>query len=173
MMVFLFAGVLFPLGCKKGDQQPSSPAARPATAAKVLPPIQRQPSTAKTGENPATSLEFNNRKDPFKPFIVPQAQVAKPVASGRTVNTKDLLPIQSYELSKFKVAGIIVGLKENRALVIDPAGKGYVVKQGMLIGSDDGHISRITATSIEVVERYNDNGRMRTRTSKLFLPQKK
>ena len=90
-----------------------------------------------------------------------------------TKSTKDLLPIQSYELSKFKVAGIIVGLKENTALVIDPAGKGYVVKQGMLIGSDDGKITRITATTIEVVESYNDNGRIRKKTSKLILPQKK
>jgi type IV pilus assembly protein PilP len=112
-------------------------------------------------------------KDPFKPFVSPQAQIAKPSASVATTSTNELLPIQSYELSKFKVVGIIVGLKENRALVIDPAGKGYVVKQGMLIGSNNGHISRITGTSIEVVESYNDNGHVRKRTSKLYLPQKK
>jgi type IV pilus assembly protein PilP len=173
IMVFLFAGLLFPGGCKKKEQLPAPPPAKPAPAVKVMPPIQKQQSTAKIGENPASSLEFNNRKDPFKSFVAPQAQVAKPVASVGRTSTKDLLPIQSYELSKFKVAGIIVGLKENRALVIDPTGKGYIVKQGMLIGSNDGHVSRITATAVEVVESYNDNGRIRKKTSKISLPQKK
>jgi type IV pilus assembly protein PilP len=59
------------------------------------------------------------------------------------------------------------------ALVIDPSGKGYVVKHGMLIGSNDGRVTRVTATTIEVIESYNDNGRIRKRTSKLILPQKK
>ena len=54
------------------------------------------------------------------------------------------------------------------------SGKGYVLKQGMLIGDNDGRISRITATTVEVVENYrDDNGRIRKRTVKLTLPQKK
>lgn len=175
IMVLLIAGLLLPVGCKKEEQPPSQPPAKPAPAVKVLPPLQKQPSSAKIGVNLASSLAFDKRKDPFKPFVTFQAQIAKPVASaGAHRSSKELLPIQSYELSKFKVAGIIVGLKENRALVIDPAGKGYVVKQGMLIGSSDGHVTRITATTIEVVESYkDDNGRFRKKTSKLSLPQKK
>jgi type IV pilus assembly protein PilP len=174
MMFYLIAGLLLPGGCKKEEQPPSPPQAKLAPAVKVLPPVQKQPSSAKIGENLKPSMEFSSRKDPFKPFVAPQAQVAKPGASAGRTGSKELLPIQSYELSKFKVAGIIVGLKENSALVIDPAGKGYVVKKGTLIGSDDGHISRITATTIEVVESYkDDNGRIRKRTSKLILPQKK
>jgi type IV pilus assembly protein PilP len=170
IMVVLIGGLLLPEGCKRDGQPPSPSPAKTVPAVNVLPPVQKQPSSAKPGETLAPSLGFNNRKDPFKPFIAPQAQVAKP---GGKISNKELLPIQSYELSKFKVAGIIVGLKENRALVIDPAGKGYVLKQGMLIGSNDGRISRITSTTIEVVETYNDNGRIRKRTSKLSLPQKK
>lgn len=171
MMFFLIAGLLFSGGCKK-EEQPQTPSpAKPAPAVKVLPPVQIQTSSAKISENLTVSLEFTNRKDPFKSFVAPQPQVAKPVASAGRI--KDLLPIQSYELTKFKVAGIIVGLKENTALVIDPAGKGYVVKQGMLIGSNDGRITRITATTIEVVESNNDNGRIRKKTSILILPQKK
>lgn len=170
----LIAGLLLPGGCKKDAPAPPSPQpAKPMPAAKVVPPVQKQPSSAKIGGNLAPSLEFESRKDPFKAYVPPQAQAAKSAASAGAKSTRDLLPIQGYELSKFKVAGIIVGLKENTALVIDPAGKGYVIKQGMLIGSDDGRVTRITATSIEVVESYNDNGRIRKRTSKLILPQKK
>jgi type IV pilus assembly protein PilP len=173
IMVYLVVGLLVLGGCKKEGETPTPPTAKPMPAVKVTTPVQKPLSSAKIGENLAPSLDFNNRKDPFKSSVAPKAQVAKPAASTGKNSTKDLLPIQSYELSKFKVAGIIVGLKENTALVIDPAGKGYVVKQGMLIGSDDGKITRITATTIEVVESYNDNGRIRKKTSKLILPQKK
>ena len=172
IVVLLSAGLLLPGGCKKEGQAPSPPPARPSVAVKVPLPLQNQLSSAKIDGKIVPSIDFNSRKDPFKPFVAPQAQVAKSAAPLSTTS-KDLLPIQSYEVNKFKVVGIIVGLKENRALVVDPAGKGYVVKQGMLIGSNDGHISRITATSIEVAESYKDNGRILKRTIKLSLPQKK
>ncbi len=171
--LFLLALFFLAVGCKKEEQPPPAPPARPSPAAKPRPPVQSQQSSAKVPGNQAVSLEFTNRKDPFKPFL--STQVARtqqqPVAA---LAGKDLLPIQSYDLNKFKVAGIIVGLKENTALVIDPTGKGYVVKQGMLIGNGGGRISRISAAAIEVVEKYRDEkGRMHTRTSQLTLPHKK
>jgi type IV pilus assembly protein PilP len=172
LSVFMIAWLSILVGCKQNEQPPPPPPAVHSTAVKVRPPVQKQQSTAKATENLAPSSDFSNRKDPFKSFVAPQAQAAKPMKSAKAA--ADLLPIQSYDLSKFKVAGIIVGLKENRALVIDPAGKGYVLKQGMLIGDNDGRISRITATTVEVVENYrDDNGRISKRTVKLTLPQKK
>jgi type IV pilus assembly protein PilP len=76
-------------------------------------------------------------------------------------------------VTKFRISGIITGLKENRALIIDPTGKGYVVKEGMLIGDGDGRITRITSTFIEVIEQYReDTGRIKKRTIKLTMPQK-
>ena len=169
--MILIAGLLIPGGCNKQEQPPSPPPAQPAPTAKVSPPVQKPQTSAKVSENPASSLVFTDRKDPFKSFITMQVQDGKKSVSG---GKKDGLPIQSYELSKFKVAGIIVGLNENRALVIDPAGKGYVVKQGMLIGDKNGRISKITATTIEVIENYrDDNGHINNRTVKLTLPQKK
>ncbi len=170
VMIPLIAGILLSAGCKKEEQPPPPPPVRHAPATKAVVPVQPQHSSAKASGNAAASLDFVNRKDPFKPFLAPPAPAAKQAA---VATNRDLLPIQNFELSKFKVAGIIVGLKENTALVTDPAGKGYVVKQGMLIGSNNGRISRITATSIEVVESYNENGRIRKKISKLTLSQKK
>lgn len=171
LLLLLIAVLLIPGGCNKQEQLPSPPPAQPAPKAKVSPPVQKLQTSAKVSENPASSLVFTDRKDPFKSFVALQVQAAKPAASTRK---KDRLPIQSYDLSKFKVAGIIVGLNENRALVIDPVGKGYVVKQGMLIGDNDGRISKITATTLVVIENYrDDNGHISKRTVKLTLPQKK
>jgi len=171
LLVLLIAGLLLQGGCNKEEVSPPPSPARPAPAARVSPPVQKPQSSAKVSENPASLQAFTDRKDPFKAFVALQVQAAKPVASARSA---DLLPIQSYDLSKFKVAGIIVGLNENRALVIDPTGRGYVVKQGMLIGDNDGRINKITPTTIEVIENYrDDNGHISKRTVRLTLPQKK
>jgi type IV pilus assembly protein PilP len=157
-------------GCKKGEDSPPPPPSQ-TNAAKVKPPVQKQQSSAQISPTAQQATDFTSKKDPFKPFMPVAAQSAKQAGSSRST---DLLPIQSYELSKFRVAGIIVGLKENSALVIDPSGKGYVVKEGMLIGDSDGRITKITATSIEVLEKYQaENGRIKSRLVKLTLPKKK
>jgi len=101
----------------------------------------------------------------------PTQAVGGKAAKGRV---RDPLPIQSFETEKFKVSGIVTGLKENSALVIDPNGKGYVVKEGMLIGNNDGHVKRITNSTVEIEESFrDDNGRVRKRLVKLTLLRKK
>lgn len=83
------------------------------------------------------------------------------------------LPIQNYEVSQFRVLGLITGLKQDSALVVDPVGKAYVVKPGMEIGKNNGRIVKITATAIEVYEQFRDEeGKLRKRTVKLTLPRK-
>jgi type IV pilus assembly protein PilP len=169
---FLVIALLVSFGCKKKEIQPPPPPP-PKPVAKPVQPVQAQASSAKTAGTVDNLLDFSNKKDPFKPFAV------EPVPQGQTkpagiVRTGDLLPIQSYDVNKFKVSGIITGLKENTALVVDPAGKGYVVREGMLIGINDGRINRITPAAIEVVEHYrDDNGHLRKRSILLTMPKKK
>lgn len=175
LVALLIAAILLFSGCKKKEepQPPPQPPPKPKPAATVV-PVQKRVSSVKAADGGAPQFDFSGKKDPFKPYVVvpvPQEQLRKPGASARRL---DLLPIQSYDVNKFKVAGIIAGLNENTALVIDPTGKGYVVKQGMLIGNSDGRITRITSSMIEVTEKYPDeNGHMKKRTVNLTLPQKK
>lgn len=169
-----------PSGCKK--QQPAAPPPPPAQAKVAASPksaVQKQQSSAVNAVKTESQLDFSTKKDPFKPFITEAPPVAAkqqgPAAPlVKTGKLGDILPIQAYDVTKFKVSGIITGAKENRALIIDPAGKGYVVRQGMRIGNNDGHISRISASAIEVVEQFKDeNGRQKKKTIKLTMPQKK
>ena len=160
---------------------PSVPAPAPVkTTAAVTGPtavktdMQKQMSSARIGQPPtAISLDFTKRRDPFRPYV--QAPAAQPSAAGKVAKpVKDLLPIQSVDTESFKVSGIIAGLRENSALVIDPKGKGYVVREGMLLGSNDGRIKRITASTVEVEENYRDDGgKVRKRVVKLALTRKK
>lgn len=100
----------------------------------------------------------------------PSASKAKTVRA----RTSELLPIQNYDVSKFTVSGIITGLKENKALIIDPTGKGYVVRQGMLIGNNDGRITTISPSSIEISEQFrDDSGHVKKRKIVLPLAKKK
>jgi len=178
-------------GCKK-DPPPPPPQVKPlpaktAQAISVKPvqsavssarisvvksPVQIQLSTAKKPALPtAPSLDFTGKRDPFKPYALMPAQQQTRTTKSRT---HDPLPIQSFDVEKFKISGIVTGLKENSALVIDPNGKGYVVKAGMPIGNNDGYVKRVTGSTVEVEESFrDDNGRVRKRLVKLTLLRKK
>jgi len=159
-------------GCKKKEQPPPPPPPKPAANAPL--PVQKQSTSAKTAGVAVQPIDFGTKKDPFKPFATEVAARQVKATPNAMARTEDLLPIQRFDVNKFKVSGIIAGLKENTALVIDPEGRGYVVREGMLIGNGDGRISRITSSSIEVVEHYrDDNGHNRKITIMLTLPKKK
>jgi type IV pilus assembly protein PilP len=166
------------LGCSKQDESATRPQPIPAPLAKlarqVLPralPVQKQlSSAAKTG----SPMDFRHRTDPFKAFATAVVAAPPPHGAPASRHSLDLLPIQSSEVGKFKVVGIITGLKENRALLIDPGGKGYVVHVGTPLGPNDGMITRITAETVEVVERFKeDSGRYRKRKIVLALAKKR
>lgn len=155
--------------CKKKD----APAPPPVNQTKPAPPkpVQGQQSSNRTGEGAERRFDFSSKKDPFKAFLTaPKPQQKAPSAIPGAVSG---LPIQSYELSQFKVIGLIGGLKENKGMVVDPTGKAYVIREGMTIGKNNGKIIKITAQYAEVAEQYlDDNGKLRKRVVRLTLPRK-
>lgn len=161
-------------GCSKKEEPaaPPQPAKQaPAPAAGPTAPVQKQLSSAVGGGG---QLDFSKKTDPFKPYAAAlPAPAAPPPGAQPAAPPADLLPIQSFEVNKFKVAGIIAGLQENRALVIDPNGKGYVVRVGMQIGNSNGRITRITASTVEVVEPFREGGRNKSKTIVLTLAKKR
>ena len=162
-------------GCNKKDQPPA--VAPPVVVTVVQPlakPVQKPISSAvKLAPPPSgNQFDFSNKKDPFKPFIV-----AKSVASATPADLKkalrDGLPIHSFDVSQFKLIGIVTGVKENQAMVVDPNGKGYVLKVGMSIGKNDGRITVISTRGVDVLEQFkDDNGRVRKENIRITLPRK-
>ncbi len=159
--------------CSK-EQTPAPAPPQPIKAAVVQPkPVQKQVSSALRLPLPSgNQFDFSNKKDPFKPFVV-----VKTVPKGSPESLKkaqrNALPIHSYDVSQFKLIGIITGGRENQAMVTDPAGKGYVLKVGMLIGKNDGRITSISPSGVDVLEQFRgDNGRVRKENIKLTLPRK-
>lgn len=161
---------LLQIGCEKKGSSPPPPAVQAKPVVKSLPPVQEQLSSAKVTVSPTTPFDFSNKKDPFKPIVAEAKKLKPETKSGSSFRG---LPIQNYEVNQFKVLGIITGLKENNALVVDPAGKAYVVKPGMEIGKNNGRITRIDTASIEVFEQFRDEeGKPRKRTVRITLPRK-
>lgn len=166
----LVLAIAITMGCNKTKD--TTPVSAPKVDAKADPkqptvPVQKQLTAARLPSVMAPTYDFKNKKDPFKPFIT-QPEPTKGLPPKRSPSG-DGLPIQSHEVTKFTVSGIITGLKENKALVIDPAGKGYVVRVGMLIGINGGHVSHISPSSIEVTEKYIDE-KKHIKTRNIVLP---
>lgn len=171
--LLFIASVLVFIGCKKKEDIAVQQAAQPKVATKPNVPVQIQPSSAKGTASGVMNYDFKNKKDPFKAFLMPTEPSASKAKMVKA-RTSELLPIQNYDVSKFTVSGIITGLKENKALIIDPTGKGYVVRQGMLIGNNDGRITRISPSSIEISEQFrDDSGHVKKRKIVLPLAKKK
>lgn len=163
-------------GCKKKELQPAAPQSSVATS-KPAPqqpkPVQKPVSSAlKLPPPPVNLFDFSNKKDPFKPFAIVKAAPGVSPESERKA-LRDALPIHSFDVSQFKLIGIVTGGKENKAMVTDPNGKGYVLKVGMTIGKNEGRVTAITNNGVDVVEQFrDDNGRVRKENIRITLPRK-
>lgn len=167
---FLCIVMAFAAGCSK--QETSSQAPQQKSEPQAKKPLQKQMSSAaKEGATPR-QFDFTAKRDPFKTFVAPVQKAEKPAVSS-SIRWSGGIPLQSYDVQQFKVIGLIAGLKENRGMVVDPSGKGYVVKEGMEIGRNNGRIVKITAAYIEVLEQYRtDSGKIKKRIVRLTLPRK-
>jgi type IV pilus assembly protein PilP len=161
--------------CSKDQPAVPTPApAKPQTAAAVAPkPVQSIASSASRPPTPPVNqFDFSNKKDPFRPFVVVKAEPKRSFDAIKKAQ-HDSLPIHSYDVNQFALIGIVTGGRGNRAMVVDPGGKGYVLKVGMLIGKNDGKIVLISANGVDVVEQFKDeSGKTRKETIKLTLPRK-
>jgi type IV pilus assembly protein PilP len=162
-------------GCSKKDMNPTAVQPVPVSIApQPAKPVQKpvSSSTKTTNQSAGNQFDFSNKKDPFKPLVIGKA-VKTPTADDLKKAIQDGLPIHSVDVSQFRMIGIVTGGKENQAMVIDPSGKGYVLKTGMTIGKNDGRITSITASGVEVLEQFkDDNGRVRKENIRITLPRK-
>jgi len=163
-------------GCNKKEQPAPVAAPAPAQAQpKQVPPVQKPVSSASVKLAPPLSVnqfDFSGKKDPFKPDIAVKVAPA-PSAGDLKKALQAGLPIHSFDVSQFRLIGIMTGAKENQAMVVDPNGKGYVLKMGMTIGKNEGRVTAININGVDVVEQFkDDSGRVRKENIRITLPRK-
>lgn len=86
-----------------------------------------------------------NRRDPFRSTFWSQPIRSSPRG-----------PLEHYELGQLAVTAIVWESDRLRALVSDPTGSAYVVKEGSKIGKNDGLVIHIGDNLVLVKETYFD-----------------
>lgn len=102
-------------------------------------------TAASAGEHVAPQIN----RDPFRPMSLRTKTTAR--------TRENLSPLERFELGQLKIVGIILDLKEPRAMIEDTTGLGYIVKVGTPIGSSDGTVKAIRRGEVVVEEFYEDS----------------
>jgi len=175
--IFIFSILAISLCCAQGcdflkSQESSESAPDTVTQANsVDAPVMEQisSSSAIPGQQ-QNNFDFSSKKDPFKPYI---AAVNIPTGASKRISDISNLPIHSYEISQFRLLGVVLGGNGDRAMVADPQGRGYVLRTGMTIGKNNGRVTSITSGGVDVVEQYrDDSGKIRKERISIKLPRK-
>jgi type IV pilus assembly protein PilP len=172
------------LGCGENSPQPmkvpisqvEKKAAGPvAVKGPAGPAMEAKPSEPR----PLSSYVFNPRgkPDPFRPLVVERKQekekeIAAPKRKGEQVSKESEepgTPLEKMELSAFKLVAVIWNIPDPRAMVEDPGGKGYILTLGTRIGQKRGRVTKISSTGIVVTEKYESDGKLKTREIPLRL----
>jgi type IV pilus assembly protein PilP len=155
----LIAGLIGILCACSGGNQPSE-------AKKGIQPVQKKTEKAQPiviqEEVKKPEYQVTGVRDPFQPF-----EGIKP--SGTTGDLSKIDPLQQLSLSQVYLVGVISGSR-NKALIQDSSGLGYIIAEGMLIGENNGIVTRITKEGVTIKQHFKDYmGRVNTREVVLSL----
>jgi type IV pilus assembly protein PilP len=160
----LLAGLI---GCTEEAAQTPAPQPQkrvsPAPQPQAASPAAEQVTEKKT---PEFSYRTEGRRDPF----VPLSMIRRPVASGPV---EPETPLQRYDVSQYRLTGVIVGKGESKAMVVAPDGKSYILSTGVKIGKNNGVVVEITSDSVRVKEKYYDfSGNIIENLQEIVVPRR-
>lgn len=84
-----------------------------------------------------------------------------------------MTPLEKVDISQFKLVGVILSAKGNKAIVQEASGKGYVVSRGTYIGVNEGRVVKILKDRVvceEEVENLFGETEIKSRILKLSKP---
>ena len=95
--------------------------------------------------------ESDRNRDPFRSFSSIMSPEVKKVAQVQ----KDVV-LPQYSLDELKLVAIVTGGEYPRAMVVDPSGKGWVIKRGDWVGRPEVvHIGGANGTDYQINWRVN------------------
>jgi type IV pilus assembly protein PilP len=102
----------------------ASASAAPSAAAASRPPHREFPE--------AEFTETERSRDPFRPY----ARKFVEEAQGRVKSQRQVL-LAEFSVDDLKLIGIVTRIAPSRAMLVDPTGKGHVVRRGDFVGRAD------------------------------------
>ena len=104
--------------------------------------------------------DHSNKRDPFRSFDF----------SPRTVSGGDGTPLEQYPYNDLKLAAVLEGFGEPKAVVEDPKGKGHTITVGTKIGNLGGVVMKIESDKIVILEKNVEfTGETQTRTVEMYI----
>jgi type IV pilus assembly protein PilP len=101
----------------------------PAPVAEAKPALSAPPiAHADFAEN--DFVESDRNRDPFRTFIATFA----PAENKRIAHNQRAVVLPQFSIDELKLVAIVTGGDYPRAMVIDPGGKGWVLKRGDFVG---------------------------------------
>jgi Tfp pilus assembly protein PilP len=160
-LIVLLVGVLFACpGCKQPStgtaDKPLQPTTQKKKAEVVMPVLVQE-------EEKKPEYQVIGVRDPFQPFAG--------INPGEMGQGGDKGPnaLQMISISQVYVVGIILS-KQNRALIQDSSGMGYIITEGTLIGDNNGIVTKVSKDGVVIKQHFKDYmGRITTREVVLAL----
>ncbi len=92
------------------------------------------------------------RRDPFDSLII-----AEPEVVDKVVRKKSAPPLESYDVSNFKLIATLWNKVGNYAVITLPHGKSYTIIEGVRLGLYNGKVHKITRDSVIIRESIKDH----------------
>ena len=159
-LIVLFIGVLFAcarLQAAVNRDNRSAPHPTTQKKAEVVTPVLVQEEEKKP------EYQVIGVRDPFQPFAgINPGEIGQGGDKGPDA-------LQRISISQVYVVGVILS-KQNRALIQDSSGMGYIITEGTLIGENNGIVTRVAKDGVTIKQHFKDYmGRITTREVVLAL----
>ena len=162
LLLFLFFSVT------SFAQTPSAPPSPTATAQPQLSANQALPQDVQGFLEPFM-YDPRGRRDPFKSYggIVDESL---PKQAGPLL--EEGKPLQSYDLDQFKLVAIMWGVRNPRAMFMDPRAQVHIVGRDERIGRKNGYIAAIREGEVVVVEQIKNEENQSSYSTKVLRIQR-
>lgn len=94
------------------------------------------------------------KRDPFRSFQFDD--------EGKQDEAKTFGPLSDFELGQLELSAVIWDHNNPRALILDPGGRSYIVREGSQIGKNNGQVIHIDDNLVLVKETYENFAGERT-----------
>jgi type IV pilus assembly protein PilP len=127
------------------------------TASKAVKPVAKSISEQEDTDYAAAEQDYfydpRGKRDPFRSFQL--------VDENRP-DVREFGPLEDFELGQLELSAVIWDANNPRALILDPGGRAYIVREGSQIGKNSGQIIHIGDNLVLVKETYENFAGERT-----------
>lgn len=144
---------------KTAEKEEKSQTTTSLKPSKSLKPVKIEPLS------PDFKYKPQGKIDPFSSLFKVQEEDRK-----KRKRSHVMTPLEKKDISQYKLVGVILSAKGNKAIVQEDSGKGYVVTRGTYIGVNEGRVVEILKDRIVCEEEVqNLFGQIEIRSRSLIL----